>query len=365
MDNGGISFCTVSMNRLIHLKETLPKNIEDNSNYPNIEFVLLDYNSNDGTEVYVRSELSEFINKGILVYYRTTTPKFFHRSHSRNVAFRLATGDILCNVDADNFTGEDFSSFLSECFSSEESIFLSSTGFTTNLLGRICLRKRDFCEVTGYDEEMSEYGFEDYDLISRLELKGLVNRQITDNKYLQAIQHGDRERIVNERPGKLLSGTLVHLINYYSSEIILLFKDGRYDRGTIINNSAFKASIMDNELEGVQPKYEFSLMEDGWMPGEWQSESNRIVLKDRGLPELVAHRKDELYIMDNDKAYFLVNDNPAMAEEAVFFYSQIKNRLKMERNQVSKQLKVNTSFGEEVVFKNFDYNHPIRIHGNK
>ena len=43
-----ISFCTTCKERLRHLKQTLPKNIKDNSNYPFIEFVILDYNSQDG-----------------------------------------------------------------------------------------------------------------------------------------------------------------------------------------------------------------------------------------------------------------------------------------------------------------------------
>ncbi|KKL80749.1 hypothetical protein LCGC14_2001600, partial [marine sediment metagenome] len=43
-----ISFCTTCMGRLYNLKETLPKNIEANGEYPNVEFVILDYNSSDG-----------------------------------------------------------------------------------------------------------------------------------------------------------------------------------------------------------------------------------------------------------------------------------------------------------------------------
>ncbi|MFD2148711.1 glycosyltransferase family 2 protein [Mucilaginibacter antarcticus] len=70
-----ISFCTTCMNRLSHLKQTLKRNILDNEDYPNLEFILLDYNSTDGLKEYVRSELHTFITSKKLVYYRTEEPK--------------------------------------------------------------------------------------------------------------------------------------------------------------------------------------------------------------------------------------------------------------------------------------------------
>ena len=97
-----ISFCTVCMNRLYHLKQTLPRSIKDNMDYPNVEFVLLDYNSEDGLENWVNTEMSDYIDSGVLVYYKTEEPEHFHRSHSRNVMFKLASGDILINLDADH-----------------------------------------------------------------------------------------------------------------------------------------------------------------------------------------------------------------------------------------------------------------------
>ena len=45
-----ISFCITCMNRLKHLQETLEKNILDNFLVDEVEFVVLDYNSQD--EIY-------------------------------------------------------------------------------------------------------------------------------------------------------------------------------------------------------------------------------------------------------------------------------------------------------------------------
>ena len=52
-----ISFATVCMNRLHHIRQTLPKNIADNSDYENVEFILLDYNSSDGLEEWVKETM--------------------------------------------------------------------------------------------------------------------------------------------------------------------------------------------------------------------------------------------------------------------------------------------------------------------
>src|SRR5688572_6172397 len=100
MDVLRISICTVCMNRLHHIKQTLPANIAANEDYPNIEFVLLDYNSTDGLSDWIRDEMSEFIENGRLKYYRTEEPLFFDRTHSRNLIVKLATGDVISNVDA-------------------------------------------------------------------------------------------------------------------------------------------------------------------------------------------------------------------------------------------------------------------------
>jgi len=49
-----ISFCIVCMNRLHQLSQTLLQNIRDNEDYSELEFIVLDYNSNDGMTVAKR-----------------------------------------------------------------------------------------------------------------------------------------------------------------------------------------------------------------------------------------------------------------------------------------------------------------------
>jgi hypothetical protein len=91
------------MGRLHHLCETLPKNIEDNI-YPNVEFVILNYNSPDNLDEWMKQYV-QLMDDGKILYLKESTIRFYSMTHSRNVAFKAATGDIVCNVDADNFTG--------------------------------------------------------------------------------------------------------------------------------------------------------------------------------------------------------------------------------------------------------------------
>jgi glycosyltransferase involved in cell wall biosynthesis len=161
-----ISICTTCMGRLQDLQQTLPINIEDNGDYDNVEFVLLDYNSNDGLEAWVRRSMGQHIRSGRLVYYKTNEPEFYSMSHSRNVAFALAGGDIVANVDADNWTRRGFAAHLNrlanEC--PEHAVFVKSR---QRMHGRIAFFKHEWELLGGYDEQFEGYGYDDIDLLCR------------------------------------------------------------------------------------------------------------------------------------------------------------------------------------------------------
>lgn len=161
-----ISLCTTCMNRLDDLKQTLPQNIKDNLNYPNIEFVLLDYNSKDGLGDWVKSEMRDYIERGTLVYYKTEEPEFFDMSHSRNIAFKVATGEIANNIDADAFTNKGFAECINRLANEqpEKAIFAKSRQL---LRGRQGYFKKEFIELGGYDETLLGYGHDDADLMNR------------------------------------------------------------------------------------------------------------------------------------------------------------------------------------------------------
>jgi hypothetical protein len=169
-----ISLCTTCMDRLSTLQQVLPANIRDNQAYVGIEFVLLDYHSHDGVSRWVRGNLMEYIESGLLQYYRTTEPQYYHPAHSRNVALRLATGDIVNSVDADNFVGPGFADHLNR-WANEYPQRVVFARARTLPHGRIGFYKREFIDILGgYDEDLDNYGYEDYDLLHRAVASGFT-----------------------------------------------------------------------------------------------------------------------------------------------------------------------------------------------
>jgi hypothetical protein len=67
MDQIKVSFCIVCMNRTHHLKQTLSKNMSDNCNSDMLEFLILDYNSGDDLELFIKETFSNEIASGKLL----------------------------------------------------------------------------------------------------------------------------------------------------------------------------------------------------------------------------------------------------------------------------------------------------------
>lgn len=171
-----ISFCTTCMDRLYNLKQTLPKNIDDNNDYPLLEFVVLDYNSKDKLWKWMKKNMMKYIESGRVSYYRTEEPKYFSMSHSRNIAFKVAQGEIVNNLDADNFTVnnninkvkfESWAYYINRMANEQSSKVIFAKG-KRSMHGRIGFYKKEFIEeLGGYDEDLQGYGHDDHDLVQR------------------------------------------------------------------------------------------------------------------------------------------------------------------------------------------------------
>jgi hypothetical protein len=172
-----ISFCTTCMDRLYNLKETLSLNIENNISYPKLEFVVIDYNSKDDVGGWIKANMMHHIKSGLLVYYRTTEPKYFSMSHSRNIAFKVATGDIVNNIDADNYTfdiggkreaEENLAFYINRMANEAKDRKVIFAKGKRAMHGRIGFYKEEFIsELGGYDESLIGYGHDDHDLVVR------------------------------------------------------------------------------------------------------------------------------------------------------------------------------------------------------
>lgn len=355
-----VSLCTVCMNRVEHLKQTLEKNIADNSDHIDTEFVLLDYNSNDDLELYIKDNLNHYIKTNKLIYYKTKTPIYFNRSHSRNLAFKLATGDIICNVDADNFTGTGFAAFLNNAFNKKKKKFVYANE-RFDVIGRIAVTRDDFYNVGGFDERMAFYGFEDTDFLRRLIKSGLSADVIKEKKFLSAVSHSNKERMANEYVVNNYFKLFICYLTPSASVLSILFKDNFFYEGTIVN----RLNLNTDKPELVQnsPQYDYGIKETDWIKGEWrQAGSAFTFLYDVGETKILkpTNTVNVFQTANSNNSYYEITDK-SLVEDALFFYSQLTNRIVLEKNAADKNYKVNNSdFGKDTVYKNFCDN-PINV----
>jgi len=336
------------MNRLEHLKKTLPKNIEDTMAYGNFEFVVLDYNSKDGLEEWIMAKMSPYIDTGQLKYVKTRIPKYFLRSHSKNVAAKSSTGDIICNVDADNYIGKGFADYINQEFTKHQHIFLmvQENPKKKDCFGRICSLREDFMAITGYDEGMSDYGFEDYDLINRLQLLGRKSRYINNSEFLQVLNHDDVTRIENEYNIHAISQIYLRYINHYSSELLYLFKNGVFHRGVMVLNRLVNSESVPNVfIENRRFLYPISLQNDCWVTGDYIKSDDGIILKTKNK-QIPFIPKSSRKMQNQRGEVFYERNEPEDFQTWVMFFSQINNRIKMRKNKERKIVRVNDTFGE-------------------
>ncbi|MFD2148649.1 galactosyltransferase-related protein [Mucilaginibacter antarcticus] len=138
-------------------------------------------------------------------------------------------------------------------------------GVKKDVLGRICVKKKDFLAVNGYDETMKHYGFDDYDFLNRLQFLGLTKKVISAPQFLNAITHSTAERMENFITVKL-EKLLIKYISPAESTLHFLYTNNTCAVGTIVNNHNFNAITSDVALKKAL-KYRFSIAEKSWAEG--------------------------------------------------------------------------------------------------
>ncbi len=323
-----ISFCTAIRNRLHHLMQTLPQNLQDNISYPLLEFVILDYSSGDGLEEWIANTLADHLATGRLVYIQSPGHEYFERSKSRNLAFHAAKGDLVCNVDADNFTGKGFASYINDSFLTDENIFLTTFSTeqpnTPDVFGRICCTKKDFTKTGGYNEQMEGYGFEDHELIQKLSNIGLRREVMTDPKFFGAISHGDEERIGEEKAFRLIEDIYLSFLSPSRSDILYIFKNGTYATGCLVDRHTDHCGDPEYVLYPKTFRYEYALTTQEWEIGNWESEGDTLQFhSDTG--EVRTYTFAGHLLTDNFKSFEKIEDKKLFTD-MLMFYTQFNNR---------------------------------------
>jgi hypothetical protein len=245
-----ISFCTTAMGRLDQVRQTLPANLQENSDYPNLDFVLLDYGSHDGLGDWVQSHLREHLDSGRLTYLRLEGVEHYSHAHSKNVCFLASAGDVVCNVDADNFLPRGFAFHLNDLMlQSERCIANYANEAPNNTKGRLAVGRRDFLAVGGYDEQLRGWGWDDKDLRARLVMAGCELKWF-DLAYAAYLPHDDARRVENMAPehhqhrvtshqNRMLSGQNLEAGKFVANQ------DRTWGQATLLKNfsSAMKVGV--------------------------------------------------------------------------------------------------------------------------
>jgi hypothetical protein len=335
------------MNRGAHLVQTLPVNIAENSDYPNVEFVVLDYNSKDNIGQWIRKNLGHHIASGVLKYYRTDEPEFFHSSHAKNMALRLGTGDIVGMVDADNYAGPGYAGWIDKVFSSQGGHTLVTTLRKDAIPhrdqgGKFCLDRAQFHEVRGLDEDLFGYGMEDTDLINRMENAGGKRFYIEEQRHLRFISHSDVERLSNfEFPGNLRQLYLrISLPDPGRTQMLYLFRDNSFSEMHYHFDEASKGNL-------VRTFHGWKLDENGQKKGTFEEMGGEVILK-HADGSIVRIRKT------GDTTWQEIRAAEELYSVYVLAYTECLNRSKFAYNERSGKRVNPNGWGMGVVTRNFD-----------
>jgi GT2 family glycosyltransferase len=324
------------MNRLHTVRQSLPANIETDKNRE-VEFVLLDYNSSDGLEEWIRSHMLRHIEDGRLKYYAVLDPKprYFSPSHSRNLAFRLAKASVLCNINADYFVAPTFLKNWSTIMKNKKTAIVTGlySGRGDNK-GRLCVHRNDFLAVGGYNERFISYGYEDIDLYMRLIQSGVTIKKMHSRYWGKSIVHGNVERTINSFDYHNINSVYVRKLRPGITEIIFQFKSGQVQMGTL-------------EKSGHDIPF---LMEPRWVEGAYTINKRgiRVVLDGTEIDLLVAGSRT------GQQSEYTQIRNDRQIKDLIFLKSQVYNYRLMRDGIKAHQIKVNPSgFGIGLVRKNF------------
>jgi len=194
-----LSFCITCKNRLHQLRQTLRKNLDDNLMCSHlIEFVVVDFAGTDGLREWILNNFHAELASGYLKYYYTEELPRWHSSIAKNTAHLCASGEILVNLDCDNFTGPWGGMFVLNAFRRHGNriVFHQFSGIIRDgSYGRIAIMNNCFRLLGGYDEALDPMSYQDNDMIKRLIYYGLKYITQPNPTYNKAIDNTKEEGI--------------------------------------------------------------------------------------------------------------------------------------------------------------------------
>lgn len=178
-----VSLITTCKGRLHHLKQTINQFLKQQI----LEIIVIDYGCPNNTYKWCESLNNNIIKCAVTASINDE----FNISRARNIGARVASGNILFFVDADNILPDQFVA-NGLTIISERQLDLCCPGIDNLVSGTCFVKSHVWYTMNGYDENMTGWGYDDIDFYNRVEMAGF-SYGIWNNNGLKIIQHPDHE----------------------------------------------------------------------------------------------------------------------------------------------------------------------------
>jgi hypothetical protein len=231
--------------------------------------------------------------------------------------------------------GEDFAHFINYQFSFHEAMFLVS-GLGNGSYGRVCVKKQDFEHVTGYDEKMSGWGYEDDDLYTRLERLGRKKVEFRHPNFTRFIEHEIDESFSNDQDILGINEIYIQYVSAQKSNVLFLFQDGTFSYGTLT-----KAHAHD-EIQ----------LENFWEKGNYQQTPAQVTLKfeSSGITQLFNY--DDYHHLHAEGQMAFVLPDKILSDYLKILFTSLQNK-KLYKNKEKNLVANGENWGTAQLTKNF------------
>lgn len=230
-----INFCTTCKGRLWQLRQTLPVNIK--LTQKDVSIILLDYHSTDGLEEYITNNYNEYLIDGRLKYYKLHTNIYgFDMAYAKHIVHLLADGDVLFNLDADNYIGDTISE-LRKLRESNILIPRHIKNTATSRCGRLGYSRVNYLRVGGYDTKIDGIFNDDGNFVRRacrLRLKLQYSNDVSipiqqtlkeKHKYMTDIDRPDIVVVSNINKAIYIVNTISNIVTKHHGDLNEITKD--------------------------------------------------------------------------------------------------------------------------------------------
>ncbi|MDD5056211.1 MAG: galactosyltransferase-related protein, partial [Candidatus Peribacteraceae bacterium] len=274
----GISAITVVKNRTQFLLRALPTWLQHECIR---EIIIIDWSS----KIPLSTSLKQWSDPRIRII-RVDHQPLFILAWAYNLAARYARHATLLKIDSDVQLSPDF--FILHRLSEQEFISGHFSRVGKGLSGLLLVHRSDFFAVNGFNEHITCYGWDDYDLYARLVRSGRRQRFFVRGSCTH-MPHSDRLRLKHQRlpiPFRTMS-IFQNMLKYGDSNLwsrvrnTLEISESAEHRTTIVRYRELTPADYVRDLKGERVDY--FRVSGNWGDG-LLAEAGRQLLRHQGIP---------------------------------------------------------------------------------